>query len=96
MAVRIPRIKTSVPELPSQFISRRRLLDALEAGEGESDARVRAAGLRQDRLLSPIGRATADDTTAWVSLDRDDNDPERLCAGIVAALGRCCAPRTMP
>ena len=54
-------------------------------------------GYGKTLLLADWTRRTADDTTAWVSLDRDDNDPERLCAGIVAALGRCAAvPRTMP
>jgi LuxR family maltose regulon positive regulatory protein len=91
VAVRIPRIKTSVPELPSQFISRRRLLDALEAGEGEVTLVCAPPGYGKTLLLADWTRRTADDTTAWVSLDRDDNDPERLCAGIVAALGRCAA-----
>jgi LuxR family transcriptional regulator, maltose regulon positive regulatory protein len=94
VAVRIPRIKTSVPELPSQFISRRRLLDVLEAGEGEVTLVCAPPGYGKTLLLADWTRRTADDTTAWVSLDRDDNDPERLCAGIAAALGRCAAVPT--
>ena len=40
-------------------------------------------------LLADWAHASTGSDTAWVSLDRDDNDPRRLWAAVVAALAAC-------
>jgi len=82
-------MKTTVPELPSQFISRPRLIAALESGPEAVMLVCAPPGYGKTLLLADWTRGTADDATAWVNLDRDDNDPERLCAAIVVPLARC-------
>ena len=40
-------------------------------------------------VLADWAHASTESDTAWVSLDRDDNDPRRLWASVVAALAAC-------
>ncbi len=47
------------------------------------------AGYGKTLLLADWSRSSTAADTAWVSLDRDDNDPRRLWASIVAALVAC-------
>jgi hypothetical protein len=50
---------------------------------------VRACGLRQDHVLAKWVNASSDVDTAWVRVDRDDDDPRRLWNAVLAAMGRC-------
>ena len=89
--MRVPRMKTLVPELPSQFVSRPRLLEVL-ADRPERVMLVSAPpGYGKTLLLVDWVHRAGAAATAWVNLDSGDNDVERLCAAIAAALARCAA-----
>jgi len=63
---------------------------ALDAGAPADVALVCApAGYGKTLLLADWSRSSTVADTAWVGLDRDDNDPRRLWASIVAALAAC-------
>jgi hypothetical protein len=81
-------MKISVPELPSHFVSRPRLLTALESGAEPVTLVCAPPGYGKTLLLADWTRRTTD-ATAWVSLDHNDNDPERLSAVIAAAVASC-------
>ncbi|GAA1209027.1 LuxR C-terminal-related transcriptional regulator [Pseudonocardia alaniniphila] len=86
----VPQAKIAVPPLPSEFVVRPALRSALDAGAAADVSLVCApAGYGKTLLLADWSRASTDVDTAWVSLDRDDNDPGRLWAAIVAALSAC-------
>jgi LuxR family maltose regulon positive regulatory protein len=89
--MRVPRMKTLVPDLPSQFVSRPRLLEVL-ADRPEGVMLVSAPpGYGKTLLLADWVHRAGAAATAWVNLDSGDNDVERLCAAIAAALARCAA-----
>src|SRR5262245_37860800 len=86
----VPQAKIAVPILPPEFIVRVALREALDAGATADVSLVCApAGYGKTLLLADWSRSSTDVDTAWVSLDRDDNDPGRLWAAIVAALSAC-------
>jgi LuxR family transcriptional regulator, maltose regulon positive regulatory protein len=86
----VPQAKIAVPILPPEFIVRAALREALDAGAAADVSLVCApAGYGKTLLLADWSRSSTDVDTAWVSLDRDDNDPGRLWAAIVAALSAC-------
>ena len=89
--MRVPRMKTVVPDLPPKFVSRSRLLDVL--GDRPEGVMLVCAppGYGKTLLLVDWVHRAGAATTAWVNLDRGDNDVERLCAAIAAALARCAA-----
>ncbi len=89
--MRVPRMKTAVPELPSRFVSRKRLLAALDAGHDGVTLVCAPPGYGKTLLLADWTRRTASGETAWLSLDRDDNNPDWLCAAVVTAFARCAA-----
>ncbi|WP_051233421.1 LuxR C-terminal-related transcriptional regulator [Pseudonocardia asaccharolytica] len=62
----------------------------LDAGEGKSIGLVCApAGYGKTLLLAEWALGSTGTETAWVGLDRDDNDPRRLWASVVAAIAAC-------
>ena len=86
----VPHSKIVVPELPPEFVVRAGLRADLDAGASADVALVCApAGWGKTLLLADWSRASTDVDTVWVSLDRDDNDPRRLWASIVAAVAAC-------
>ena len=89
--MRVPRMKTLVPDLPSHFVSRPRLLDVLDDRPAGVMLVCAPPGYGKTLLLVDWVHRAGAATTAWVNLDRDDNDVERLCAAIAAALARCAA-----
>ena len=89
--MRVPRMKTLVPELPSQFVSRPRLLEVLDDRPAGVMLVSAPPGYGKTLLLVDWVHRAGAAATAWVSLDRDDNDVERLCAAIAAALAHCAA-----
>ena len=86
----VPQTKITIPELPAEYVARPGLLADLDVGAAADVALVCApAGWGKTLLLADWSRASTDTETAWVGLDRDDNDPRRLWASIIAAVAAC-------
>jgi hypothetical protein len=82
--------KITIPELPVGLMRRPHLLAALREATGQVLV-CAPAGYGKTSLLADwagLDAHTATDT-AWVSLDREDNDPPRLWASVVAAVAGC-------
>ena len=88
--VLVPRVKITVPPLPTGFVARAELCAGLDAGAGAEVVLVCApAGYGKTLLLADWSRTSTGVDTAWVGVDRDDNDPRRLWAAVVAAIAGC-------
>src|SRR4051794_15839870 len=88
--VLVPRVKITVPSLPSWFVARAELCAGLDAGAGAEVTLVCApAGYGKTMLLADWSLMSTGVDTAWVGVDRDDNDPRRLWAAVVAAIAGC-------
>lgn len=89
----VPPGKIEVPRLPSGFVTRAGLRADLEAGTRSAVGLVCApAGFGKTLLLADWARdtlAAGAEDVAWVDLDRDDDDPRRLWAAVVAAIAAC-------
>jgi LuxR family maltose regulon positive regulatory protein len=86
----VPHAKIAIPQIPSEFVVRDSLRADFEAWSTSDLALVCApAGYGKTLLLADWSRRSTTADTAWVNLDRDDNDPGRLWASIVAALAAC-------
>jgi LuxR family maltose regulon positive regulatory protein len=86
----VPNAKIAIPKIPPEFVVRDSLRAEFEAWSTSDLALVCApAGYGKTLLLADWSRASTTADTAWVNLDRDDNDPGRLWASIVAALAAC-------
>jgi LuxR family transcriptional regulator, maltose regulon positive regulatory protein len=86
----VPRVKITLPPLPPEFAPRAALRADLDAGSSADATLVCApAGFGKTVLLADWAHASTGCDTAWVCLDRDDNDPKRLWASVVAALAAC-------
>ena len=89
----VPQAKIAVPQLPPELVVRAGLRADLDAASSADATLVCApAGYGKTMLLADWAHAsTGSDRfdTAWVSLDRDDNDPKRLWTAVVAALAAC-------
>src|SRR4051794_9791921 len=85
----VPRSKTAVPDLPTEFVPRYSLLTNLDRGERSALTLVCAPpGYGKTLLLADwVHRGDVD--CAWVSLDEDDDDPRRLWTSVLAALAAC-------
>ncbi|GLY68857.1 LuxR C-terminal-related transcriptional regulator [Amycolatopsis taiwanensis] len=87
---RVPRIKVVVPAVPPGFVSRPRLLSALDQAPDAMVTLVCApAGSGKTLLLADWVRRRGLPATAWVSLDSDDNDDRRFWSGVLGALAAC-------
>ena len=85
-----PQAKITIPQLPPELVLRAALRADLDAGSSADATLVCApAGYGKTVLLADWARASTGSDTAWVCLDRDDNDPKRLWASVVAALAAC-------
>ena len=63
---------------------------ALDAADSAQVALVCApAGYGKTLLLADWARTSTGADVAWVGLDRDDNDPKRLWASVIAAVAAC-------
>ena len=98
MPVQLISTKLFMPPLRKQAVSRRRLIDRLNAGlsEGKSLTLISAsAGFGKTTLLSEwIGenkRREPNMGMAWLSLDESDSDPSRFLLYLLSAL-RCIDP----
>ena len=85
----IPPGKSALPLLASVSVCRPRLVSVLDAAEpGQLVLLSAAAGYGKTRLLVDWA-ATRSDSTAWVTLDDDDNVDRRFWAEVLAALDSC-------
>ena len=90
--LQIPKSKIAVPALPDPFVPRRGLLAAL-VGDDPADERVTLVcapdedGKTTLLVHWALAAGTAGPGLAWVNLDWGDNDPRRLWAGVLPALG---------
>jgi LuxR family maltose regulon positive regulatory protein len=83
--------KLTVPSVRPDLLPRTDLVRRLDEGSGRSLVLVCApAGFGKTTMLAEWASGTSR-PVAWVSLDRDDNDPTRFWRYLVAALGRVCA-----
>ncbi|WP_326837416.1 LuxR C-terminal-related transcriptional regulator [Amycolatopsis rhabdoformis] len=83
----VPRRKRTVPELPDGFVSRPRLLNALDRAGPEAATMVCApAGSGKTLVLAEWVRAGGLGGAAWLSLDAADNDERRFRSGVLDAL----------
>jgi LuxR family maltose regulon positive regulatory protein len=86
----VPHAKIAVPRLPPEFVVRAALRADLDASAATDVALVCApAGYGKTLLLADWSRTSTATDTAWVGFDRDDNDPRRLWAAIVASIAAC-------
>jgi LuxR family maltose regulon positive regulatory protein len=86
----VPHVKIAVPQLPGELVGRAGLRAELDAAGGADAVLVCApAGYGKTVVLADWVQAGGGSDTAWVSVDRDDNDPRRLWAAVVAALVGC-------
>src|SRR5688572_23476810 len=75
----VPGVKITVPQLPPEFVVRSELCAELDGGVPADVVLVCApAGYGKTLLLADWSRTRTAVDTAWVGLDRDDNDPKRL------------------
>jgi LuxR family maltose regulon positive regulatory protein len=82
--------KLTIPPLPFDHIERVDLCAGLDAMEAPDVALVCApAGYGKSLLLAEWARTSTATETAWVALDREDNDPHRLWASVIAAVAGC-------
>jgi LuxR family maltose regulon positive regulatory protein len=95
----VPRAKIAPPTVPDEFVVRKQLLTDLEDASGVV-AVCAPAGFGKTMLLAEWVRTSPDVATAWVNLDRDDNDPRRLWSTVAAAVAAspavsadCCRAR---
>jgi len=87
---RVPSVKILAPQLPPEFVVRSELCADLEAGATGDVALVCApAGYGKTLLLADWARTSTAVDTAWVGIDRDDNNPIRLWSSVVAAIAAC-------
>src|SRR5215212_5599665 len=74
---RVPHAKIAPPSVPDEFVVRKQLLTDLD--DASDVVTVCApAGFGKTMLLADWARTSPDAMTAWVNLDRYDNDPRRL------------------
>ncbi len=94
MPTTLLRTKLFIPPIPPELVSRPRLTERFEAGLHRKLTLVSApAGFGKSTVLSEWAHQTAEGNCrspvriAWVSLDKDDNDPERFWTYLIASLG---------
>jgi hypothetical protein len=88
--VLVPQVKIAVPEVPPDYVTRANLCADLDAQAAADVALVCAPpGYGKTLLLADWARTSTAIDTAWVGIDRDDNDPRRLWSAVMAAVACC-------
>ncbi|MBK1787024.1 LuxR C-terminal-related transcriptional regulator [Prauserella cavernicola] len=85
----LSRAKFDVPALPRDFVQRIALRERI--GRTPVTTVCAPAGYGKTLLLADWARAGDQSRTAWVSLDDDDNDPDRFFSAVLSALSQCAA-----
>jgi LuxR family maltose regulon positive regulatory protein len=84
---RVHASKVVVPELPAEFTPRVALRQRLDLATAAQVIVVSApAGSGKTLLLADWVRQSTSPETAWVAVDSDDNDPQRLWSAVLTAL----------
>ncbi len=87
---RVPRAKIAVPTVPSAFVARPALRDALARAKDVPVTLVCApAGYGKTLLLADWVATSGAADTAWVSLEGTDNDAGRFWAAVLSAVSEC-------
>ena len=86
---RVPRTKLAVPQLPPHLVSRARLLSMLDSKDAMVTLLSASAGFGKTMLLAEWVRGRNPASTAWVSLDPDDNEDGRFWSALLDALSGC-------
>lgn len=83
----VSNAKIGIPPNTPDLVARTELIGHLRAARPAEVVLVCApAGYGKTSLLSDWARTDTSTDTAWVSLDRDDNDPRRLWASVVGSV----------
>ncbi|NPV55350.1 MAG: hypothetical protein HPY76_01570 [Anaerolineae bacterium] len=78
--------KISIPKMPSEFVSRPRLIERIDRGvKGPLTLVAAPAGFGKTNLLVEWAQKT-EHPLAWLSIDPDDNDINRFFGYLVGAL----------
>ena len=86
----VPQAKITVPQVPPEMVVRAGLRADLDtASRADATLVCAPAGYGKTMLLADWAHTSTGSDTAWVSLDPDDNDPQRLWTSVVAALAAC-------
>ena len=86
----VPQAKIAIPQVPPELVVRAGLRADLDTASRADVTLVCAPpGYGKTMLLADWAHTSTGSDTAWVSLDRDDNDPQRLWTSVVAALAAC-------
>jgi LuxR family maltose regulon positive regulatory protein len=84
------RAKFAIPSPPAMFVPRDTLVDRLEALITASDNGVTAVsapvGSGKSTLVASLARKRTPGSTAWCTLDADDNDPHEFAVSILEAI----------
>jgi LuxR family transcriptional regulator, maltose regulon positive regulatory protein len=84
---RVPTTKLAGPTSPSRLVRRPRLLAMLDRARDTQVTLLSApAGAGKTMLLADWVRESGPESTAWVSLDSDDNDDNRFWSALLDAL----------
>ena len=86
----VPNSKVSIPELPPDLVPRTGLMRQLD-GVADVGLVSAPAGHGKTVLLAEWARASTEVDTAWVRVDRDDDDPQRLWSAVLASMARTLA-----
>jgi LuxR family maltose regulon positive regulatory protein len=85
--LRVHSGKIAVPELPAEFTPRPALRRRLDLATAAQVVMLSApAGSGKTLLLADWVRDAEQPETAWVSVDADDNDPQRLWSALLTSL----------
>lgn len=96
----VPVARTSIPDVPATTLIRDRLHELLDAAVFDGDATppvtvvCAPAGAGKTTMLAAWARRRIErhkTRVAWVSVDREDNDPTVLWAAILQALRESCS-----
>ncbi|NEK57997.1 hypothetical protein GCU56_08945 [Geodermatophilus sabuli] len=82
-------MKTALPRLPERYVRRPRLVVAMEAAAPGHVTLVCAPAGYGKTLLLAEWASRHPDSTAWMSLDADDNDDRRFWSAVLTALASC-------
>lgn len=86
----LAQTKLQPPQLRSDLIARQDLLAALQQAAGSHRLTLVSApaGYGKTTLLASLTHASPEIPSAWLSLDREDNDPGSFFNAVIAALQR--------
>ncbi|SDE27221.1 LuxR family transcriptional regulator, maltose regulon positive regulatory protein [Blastococcus fimeti] len=85
----MPRVKTALPRLPARYVHRPRLIVEMgTSAPGQVTLVCAPAGYGKTLLLAEWA-SRHPGTTAWMSLDVDDNDDHRFWSAVLSAFASC-------